>query len=420
MPPRHMKSLITSVFWPVWEWITKPHIKWIFASYGQALSTRDSLKCRRLIQSPWFQRNYGFAFKLVGDQNSKIRFENDNFGYRIATSVDGVGTGEGGDRIVVDDPHNIREAESKKVRESTLLWWDEAMSTRGNDPLTCAHVINMQRTHAKDLSGHVLEQGGYEHLCFPAEYEGSKYVTCLGFKDPRTEDGELLWTSRFSREKLEELKKVLGSYAAAGQLQQRPAPREGGIIKPKWWKDRYFIDLPSFSFVIQSWDTAFKTAERNDYSVCTTWGVNNDGYWLIDRWKGKEEFPSLQKIMLELYLKHNPIAVLVEDKASGQSLIQVMKQPITDEKNPNIKHKLPIKPMPADIDKESRANASAPIIKMKVHLPKNAAWKDDFEYNVGVFPNGEHDDDVDSMVHAILFLGTKKQTTSHQSSYFDR
>src|SRR5207253_2763107 len=117
------KSLLVSVFWPMWEWTTHPSRRWLFASYAQTLSIRDSLKCRRLIQSDWYQARWGHKFALTSDQNAKVRFDNDATGYRLATSVGGVGTGEGGDRIVVDDPHNVLEAESDAVRKGTLLWW---------------------------------------------------------------------------------------------------------------------------------------------------------------------------------------------------------------------------------------------------------------------------------------------------------
>jgi hypothetical protein len=171
IPPRHMKSLAVSVFWPCWEWIRWPQRRWLYASYAESLSIRDSLRCRRLIQSPWYQSCFGDRFKLTEDQNEKHRFENDHSGCRIASSVGGSNTGEGGDRIVCDDPHNVQEGESEVIRRNACDWWDRVMSTRLNDPKTGAKVIIMQRVHETDLAGHVLEQGGYEHLCLPAEYE---------------------------------------------------------------------------------------------------------------------------------------------------------------------------------------------------------------------------------------------------------
>src|SRR6266481_4002644 len=206
IPPRHMKSLDVAVFWPAWEWIRCPERRWLFSSYALSLSIRDSVKCRRLIQSAWYQSRWCDRFALTGDQNAKERFENDQTGYRLATSVGGAATGEGGDRVIVDDPHNVKEAESDTVRKGVIDWWDHVMSSRLNDPKSGAKVIIMQRVHEKDLSGHVLEQGGYEHLCLPAEYEGNKRSTSIGWSDPRQEPGELLWPERFGTKEIEELK----------------------------------------------------------------------------------------------------------------------------------------------------------------------------------------------------------------------
>src|SRR5580704_7778756 len=170
IPPRHMKSLLVSVFWPAWEWILLPERRFLYSSYAATLSIRDSVKCRTLIGSPWYQRFWGDRFALSSDQNTKTRFNNDRSGYRIATSVGGAATGEGGDRIVCDDPHNVQEAESDSIRKTTTDWYDVVMSTRVNDPRTAAKVVVMQRCHQRDLSGHLLAQGGWELLCLPAEY----------------------------------------------------------------------------------------------------------------------------------------------------------------------------------------------------------------------------------------------------------
>ena len=161
MPPRHCKSILVAVMWPVWTWIRHPEFRWLYASYSGNLSMRDSLKCRRLIQSAWFQERWGEKFGLIGDQNTKTFYENDKYGYRFATSVGGTTTGMGGSAIVVDDPHSAMEAQSDVIREGVLEWWDQAMSTRLNNPKTGAKVIVMQRLHERDLTGHLLKQGGY-------------------------------------------------------------------------------------------------------------------------------------------------------------------------------------------------------------------------------------------------------------------
>ena len=190
--PRSIKSLSVSVFWPTQVWTFNPAFRWLFGSYAQGLSTRDSVKSRRIIDSPWYQERWGGKFQLTTDQNQKMRYENDRTGYRISTSVDGSATGEGGDAVVCDDPHNIREAHSEKSREAVIDWWDQVMSTRLNDPKTGRRVIIMQRVHENDLSGHVLKDKGYVHLCLPTEFDPKRRCsTSTGWSDPRTQPGGL-------------------------------------------------------------------------------------------------------------------------------------------------------------------------------------------------------------------------------------
>lgn len=257
IPPRHTKSLIVSVLWPAWTWIKYPEKRWLFSSYAETLSTRDNVKCRRLILSNWYQSRWGSRFHFVGDQNQKTRFENDATGYRVSTSVGGVGTGEGGDFIVCDDPHNVKEAESDAKRIGTVQWWDESMQSRVDNPDEGVFVIIMQRVHEDDLSGHVLEQGGYDYLCLPAEYEEeNRCSTTLDFVDPRLADGELLCPERFSAEVLEEYKLRLGNYAYSAQYQQRPSPRGGGMFQVENFNIVKGFHKGSIASTVRYWDKA--------------------------------------------------------------------------------------------------------------------------------------------------------------------
>ncbi len=212
IPPRHSKSTIVSVMWPMWEWLTQPDQKFLCASYSGNLSIRDNLKARRLVQSPWYQERWGHMFKLSGDQNAKQRFENDKTGYRLATSVGGTATGEGGSRLILDDPHSAQEAQSDTIRESALDWFDMVWSTRLNDPRNDAMVTIMQRLHDRDISGHILDDiGGWEHLMIPAEWDGVPRRSVLGVYDPRQVGGELICPERFGEKEITELKQLLGS-----------------------------------------------------------------------------------------------------------------------------------------------------------------------------------------------------------------
>src|SRR5450759_2609391 len=223
VPPGHAKSLLTGVFWPAWAWIEHPESRWLFSSYREPLAIRDSLKCRRLIESDWYQQRWSSRFQLRDDQNQKQRFENDRTGYRVVVPMS-AGTGERGDYVVVDDPHSVDQAASDTERQSAVEWWNGSMATRLNDLSSGHKIVIMQRLHESDLTGDLLAKGGYDLLCLPAEFEpGRRCATSIGWSDPRQESGELLWPEKVSRADLDGLKITLGSYRYAAQYQQRPA-----------------------------------------------------------------------------------------------------------------------------------------------------------------------------------------------------
>jgi predicted phage terminase large subunit-like protein len=418
VPPRHMKSLLVSVFWPAWEWTRWPERRWLYSSYAANLSSRDSLVCRRLIESPWYRARWGHIFVLTGDQNVKTRFENNRSGYRLSVSVGGSVTGEGGDRLVCDDPHKVDEVLSDSIRTGTLDWWDSTMSTRVNDPKTTAMVVVAQRCHQLDLSGHLLEQGSWEHLCLPAEYEGPSRTTSIGFTDPRKEPGELLWPERFGRREIEEMKISLGSYGTAGQLQQRPSPAAGGIFRRDWW--RYYqpqgMNLPpvivrlpdgtqtsivaieapaSVDEQIQSWDCSFKDLKTSDYVVGQAWGRIGSIFLLGHQIRGRMDFPATMKAIREMSEKWpQTFGKLIEDKANGSGLIQMLQHQI-----PGI---IPVNPQGGKL---TRARAISPLVEAgNVYLPHPdfAPWVPDFIEECAAFPNGAHDDQVDAMTQALL------------------
>ncbi len=290
VPPGCTKSMTVNVFWPAWEWGPqgRPEIRFISASYNRELAVRDNVKCRDLINSDWFQDCWGDRFSWKGDQREKILYMNDHTGTRFATSVGGGVTGHRADRIIVDDPHNVQDAESDVVREEALRWFSEVLSSRVNDPDTAAFVVIMQRVHERDVSGHVLaKELGYEHLMLPMEYDlDHPYPTStsLGFKDPRTTDGELLWPERFSAEAVELMKKDLmswgGSYAVSGQFQQRPAPRGGGMFQ----RDDFTIidEAPTNVRVrCRGWDLA-ATKDGGAYTAGVKMSLTREGRVCIE------------------------------------------------------------------------------------------------------------------------------------------
>lgn len=434
IPPRHMKSLSVGVFWPTWEWTFQPHIQWLFASYADALATRDSVQSRRLIASLWYQERWGEIFGLTPDQNQKTKFENDHAGHRIATSVGGVGTGEGGDRLVADDPHKVKEAESELVREGVLTWWDETMSTRGNNPKTAAKVVVMQRVHSRDLTGHLLEQGSYHHLCLPAEYEprvhpvGGRrpspthpHDACVISADPRMEPGELLWAERFGPPELADLKRSLGSaYAISGQLQQHPVPREGAIFRSEW-----FRPLPSFFDelgpdgktprqrlrIFQFWDLAYSERDSADYTASLTVGydVRTGSLYLLNAWRTRVQE---QEIATDddrqglgaalsghiLRFPQRPTVIGIwsgafQKRLATQDLARRVMQTLARQRVA-----VRIQSVPETTDKVFRAQLPAGRAEIgTVYADLDAPWWTDFEAELLAFPKGDHDDWVDAL-----------------------
>jgi predicted phage terminase large subunit-like protein len=415
-PPRHMKSLAVSVFWPMWTWIDHPAKRWLFASYGQDLAIRDSVKCRNVIQSPWYRRHFGDRFQLTKDQNQKTRFENDKTGFRIATSVDGMGTGEGGDFIVADDPHNVKETESDAVRDEVLRWWDETISTRGNDPKTVAKVIVMQRIHERDLSGHVLAKGGYHHLCLPAEYEPRVFVKpgeiapkglpqphddCHIATDPRTKAGELLWPNRFGPAELEALKLDLNSsYAVAGQLQQRPVPRAGATfnvadIKPL---PANFAQLRPHLSVVQFYDLAWSERDSADYTAGITIGLDprTQDLYILHVWRQRVGEDNLDETLADQIAQHRPGLVGVElgafKQAATKDLVRRLNRLLSERKVATV-----VTAVPVSTDKGFRAQVPAGRAKAGfVSADKTAPWWQPFSSELSLFPKGANDDQVDA------------------------
>jgi len=393
IPPGHMKSLSATVFFPAWIWgYRDPSFRSIFASYSQNLSLRDSLRCRRIIQSRWFSQNVVYPVRLRDDQNAKQKFENDRTGFRLATSTGGLGTGERADLICVDDPLKVSESESERARENVLTWWAEEMSSRGSDPKTARFLTIMQRTHDLDIAGWALAHG-YDSLILPSEYNPQIQLSSRpdlfksNWLDRYRQDG-LLWVEQFPRSALTELKEALGSYGYAAQFQQSPVPREGGIIKPAWWK-RYTQPPAQFNAIILSWDTAVKAAELNDPWCCTVWGVLGSEFYLLDCRCDRYEYPDGKRLFYNLANQWQPTAILVEDKGSGQSLIQEANR------DPNFGWGvIPIKPIG---DKEMRLSATTPIIEAgRVFLPEQSDWVAEYESELTRFPKAAHDDRVDS------------------------
>lgn len=269
MPPRHMKSTLVSVLWPAWVWTFRPDIRWLMTSYAKALAIRDTMKMRAVVMSPWYQQLFHDSFRLSLDQNEKSKFTNTAGGSRISGSVDSGVTGEGGDIVACDDPHNVRAADSQKIRESTNIWWFEAMQSRLNDANIGSFIVTMQRVHSEDLAAECINRG-YVHLNLPARYDPKRRcVTVLGWEDWRSSEGELLWPERFPEHTLARLETSLGPYGTAAQLQQEPQVRGGAFIRRDWFKRISKADLAHLGPISwgRAWDLALSSTGDGVASV---------------------------------------------------------------------------------------------------------------------------------------------------------
>jgi predicted phage terminase large subunit-like protein len=407
VPPRHGKSTMVSVIWPSWEWIEHPERRWLLASYAESLAIRDNVRSRRLIGSNWYQGNWGGNYELSEDVNNRRRMETTHGGHRIALGTGGSATGEGGDRLILDDPHNLADT-GDVVRRGVLDWYDQVWSTRGNDPKTATKVIIMQRFHTEDLAGHVLKQGGWEHLSIAEEYEGGapKPKTVIGWSDPRTTEGELLWPARYGSEAIERVRRTLGSMAYAGQYQQRPLPAGGGVWKQSWFRFYRHSELAAitrFDSVVASWDCAFKDLHNSDYVCGQLWAVRKADFYLLDEIHARLDFPATLAGIRSLCARSKDLihAVLVEDKANGSAVISVLRREI-----PGM---LAINP---EGGKQARAAAVAPLIEagnVYLPMPDEQPWIEDTLLEFVSFPAAAHDDRVDAASQALHWLQAKRR-----------
>jgi len=438
IPPRCAKSSLTSVAFPAFTWAQRrksdtsgPGVQFLHASYSQILTLRDSTKCRRLIESPWYQTLWGDRFHLMADQNTKSRFDNDKGGSRLSTSVGSSLTGEGGNIIVVDDPNAAQEAHSEATIATTIEWWDGALSTRLNNAKTGAFVVIQQRLGEEDLTGHILskEVGEWTHLCLPMRFEPERsFVTSIGWEDPRTEPGELLWPERFGEREVANLERQMGPWTSAGQLQQRPEPKGGGVIKREWWQLWEREKFPPLDYVMASLDTAYTTKTENDYSAMTVWGVFSGGNQgaIANRVIGRdsetismikrtytEEHPKVMMMFAwqerlelhELVLKvsqtmkdYKVDKILIENKAAGISTAQEIRRLYGHE---DFAVQLVD---PKSQDKLSRLYSVQHLFAEGLIFAPDRTWADQVITQVSTFPKGKHDDLVDTVSMALRHL----------------
>lgn len=385
VPPGMMKSLLTGVFFPAWEWGAggNPSLRYLTTAHKEDLAIRDNLKCRRLISSDWYQERW--SVELCGDQNAKKKFENTATGFRESMAFRSL-TGSRGDRIIIDDPLSVDDAFSEAALSAAEQTFLEAVPSRVNNQ-DSAIIVIMQRLHERDTAGIILSrQLGYEHLMLPMRFEPERRcATCIGFTDPRTEDGELLFPERFSEAQVSEMERTMGSFATAGQLQQRPMPRGGGLFKSDWIQ--HWDKLPErFDAAVISWDMTFKESATSDFVVGQVWGRKDGAFYLVDQFRGRWDFvKSLEQFVAAARKYPRITRKLIEDKANGPAIISALKRKVTG-----------IIPITPKESKEARANAVTTLWEARnVYLPPPDRYPwvaQDFIPELLAFPSGAHDD----------------------------
>ncbi|HEY3777327.1 MAG TPA: phage terminase large subunit [Rhizomicrobium sp.] len=402
LPPRHLKSHLVSIAFTAFLLGHDPTRQIICASYAQDLADKLSRDCRALMGSEFYRALFDTSF--APDKQAVSEFATTQGGFRLATSIGGVLTGRGADLIVIDDPLKAEEAWSDTRRNAVNEWFDTSLLTRLNDKTNGAIVIVMQRLHEDDLIGHVVANGGWELLSFPAIAEEDARWTVETAYGPRTfarKAGEVLHAGRESADTLARLKAQMGSAAFLAQYQQAPCAREGVMVKTKWFPRYEPHELPrNFNERVLSCDTANKASELSDYTVFTAWGVKDKHLWLLAVLRRRMEYYELKRALKEMIAQHCASVVLIEDRASGTQLLQELKWD-------SVRGVQACEPVG---DKQLRLWAQCATMEQgMVHLPKSAPWLDDYLRELTSFPNSRHDDQVDSTVQAIAWVTNRSR-----------
>lgn len=413
LPPRSLKSHTISIAFPAWLLGHNPAAQIIAASYGQDLADKLARDTRTVMEADWYRK---FFSTRLSTRKAVNDFATSAGGTRMATSVGGVLTGRGADFIILDDPMKPTEAVSEAGRNAVNEWYDNTLLSRLNDKRTGCIILVMQRLHQNDLVGHVLAQDDWTVLSFPAiaeEPESVTFDTPFGRRRFTRQSGEALHPQREPVQVLEAMRRRIGLYNFSCQYQQRPIPVSGNLVKREWLRFYRPDDLPrEFPRIVQSWDTAAKTSELNDFSVCSTWGDAGDKFYLLDVFRRRLNFPDLKRAIIAQGEKFDADAIVIEDKSSGTQLIQ-------DLRNDRVMNVFEYKPPPG-ADKVMRLHACSDRFESgRVLLPTHAPWLDDYIVELIGFPGAKHDDQVDSTTQALAYMRKPDLVATFIKAYLD-
>jgi predicted phage terminase large subunit-like protein len=394
IPPRHSKSLMCSVCFPAWVWTWWPAAKFITASYDHKLAGRDSLASRRLIESPWYQERWGDIVQLQPDQNQKLHYQNKAGGVRFVGSPGSGVTGHGCDFALFDDPHDITSGESDAERLEARIFWFETMSGRFNNPAKGVSIVIQQRVHEQDVAGECIRRG-YHVVVLPARFE-HKHPNLHAY-DWRTKEGQPLWPEKFTDAVLTGLWQTLGGadgYAVAGQQQQRPQPREGGMFKRHWFK--IVEALPTGIIWVRAWDLAGTEATGNtdpDWTAGVKFGFHPESkrYFVGNVVRDRLDPGGVDRMILNTAILdgHQVAIFLPQDPGSaGKADVRAKVSNLAG---------YAIKTEPMTGSKATRATPLASQAEAGNVFLYRADWNEDFLAEICAFPTGMHDDQLDAV-----------------------
>jgi predicted phage terminase large subunit-like protein len=398
IPPRHLKSICTSVALPAYILGQDPTKRIICVSYSQELAVKHANDCRIVMNSEWYRRAFPRT-RIDPSKNTETEFMTTQRGFRLSTSVGGTLTGRGGGLIIIDDPIKPADAMSDTTRQRLIDWYGTTLLSRLDDKEKGAIVLVMQRLHVGDLAGHLLDGGGWRHLNLPAIADMEQSIEIGPGRLHTRKVGDLLHPARESRQTLDAMKVAMGSATFSAQYQQSPIPPGGHMIDWNWFSWFEPDNELAVDDVVISWDTAMKPTELADYSVGTVWGRKGDLYYLVDVIRVRLDYPALRRKVIEVYQRwrwQDP-TILIEDAGSGTSLYQDLYE-----------QNIPAMAIKPEGDKVMRMSAqTAKIEAGAVHLPRHAPWLDDLRTELLAFPQGVHDDQVDSISQALNWMSSR-------------
>jgi predicted phage terminase large subunit-like protein len=398
-PPRSLKSISVSVAYVAWLLGHDPTRRIIVVSYSNELAAELHRQFRMVMDAPWYRALFP-AMRRARDTGTE--FITTAGGSRYATSVGGTLTGRGADLIVVDDPLKAEEAMSEPARKRVIEWYGGTLVSRLNDKENGPIVLIMQRLHENDLAGHLLGQGGWEHLDLPAIALDDSVIPLSNDSVMTRRIGDILHPERESKDALERIKAEIGSLQFSAQYQQRPVPLEGNLIRREWF--RYYDHLPQgcAKRIVQSWDIAMMTGDANNYSVCTTWWIIKADYYLVDVFRARLQYPDLRRKVIGLAAKHGAETILIENAGPGMALLQDLWRDLP----PAMARPLGQRPEGCKVDRI--VAQSAKIEAGHVHLPREADWLDILLHELLAFPYGRHDDQVDSVSQFLKWTSVRE------------